>query len=184
MKTFKSILAAGAAALLTVCAAQAASAAIVNTDLGVLAVPSFTTFGNAIAVGGSSNTFQYDFETLTSAKSLFSMQDQNEGPEAIHYELLRCTAEDVGCTTVVATSANTTGATIPIGPGTLPLSAGFYRLQTLSLGLPTTLAGSINGSIKLEGSVPEPATWAMLILGIGMIGFAARRREGMEATAA
>lgn len=29
------------------------------------------------------------------------------------------------------------------------------------------------------GGVPEPATWAMLITGFGMVGFAARRRESM-----
>jgi hypothetical protein len=29
------------------------------------------------------------------------------------------------------------------------------------------------------GAVPEPATWSMLILGLGMIGFALRRRTGL-----
>jgi hypothetical protein len=30
----------------------------------------------------------------------------------------------------------------------------------------------------LVSSAPEPATWAMLILGVAMIGFATRRRNG------
>lgn len=34
------------------------------------------------------------------------------------------------------------------------------------------------------GAVPEPATWAMLIAGFGMVGFALRRRAGRVATAA
>jgi hypothetical protein len=38
-----------------------------------------------------------------------------------------------------------------------------------------------NGSNGYSGGpgpgVPEPATWAMLILGVAMIGFAARRRN-------
>jgi opacity protein-like surface antigen len=39
----------------------------------------------------------------------------------------------------------------------------------------------VNGSIT---AVPEPATWAMLLLGVGMIGFAARRRrEGVAIVA-
>jgi hypothetical protein len=35
-------------------------------------------------------------------------------------------------------------------------------------------------NVSLTSAVPEPATWAMLILGVAMVGFAARRRrEGM-----
>ena len=30
------------------------------------------------------------------------------------------------------------------------------------------------------GGVPEPATWAMLLSGFGMVGFAARRRRGLQ----
>jgi hypothetical protein len=32
--------------------------------------------------------------------------------------------------------------------------------------------------------VPEPATWAMLIIGFGLVGAAARRRKAMGAVAA
>lgn len=38
-------------------------------------------------------------------------------------------------------------------------------------------AGGGGGSFVFEGTVPEPATWAMLILGVAMIGFATRRRR-------
>ncbi len=34
------------------------------------------------------------------------------------------------------------------------------------------------------GGVPEPATWAMLLSGFGMVGFAARRRRGLTSVAA
>ncbi|MGQ5702152.1 PEPxxWA-CTERM sorting domain-containing protein [Sandaracinobacteroides sp. A072] len=34
------------------------------------------------------------------------------------------------------------------------------------------------------GAVPEPATWAMLIAGFGLVGFAARRRRTMSVTTA
>jgi hypothetical protein len=34
------------------------------------------------------------------------------------------------------------------------------------------------------GGVPEPATWAMLIAGFGMVGAAARRRKGLAVTTA
>lgn len=50
-------------------------------------------------------------------------------------------------------------------------------------------AGLSNAELYSTGtyqppSVPEPATWAMLILGVGMIGFAARRRGRGAAVAA
>ncbi|WP_156256245.1 cistern family PEP-CTERM protein [Sandarakinorhabdus oryzae] len=34
------------------------------------------------------------------------------------------------------------------------------------------------------GGVPEPATWAMLLSGFGMVGFAARRRRGLASVSA
>jgi hypothetical protein len=40
------------------------------------------------------------------------------------------------------------------------------------------------GAFDLLSAVPEPATWTMTILGLGMVGFAARRRrEGMAIAA-
>jgi hypothetical protein len=49
----------------------------------------------------------------------------------------------------------------------------------------TAAGGNFNASLTgtFAGEVPEPATWAMLIAGFGMVGFAARRRR-MSALAA
>ncbi|WP_017667489.1 cistern family PEP-CTERM protein [Sandarakinorhabdus sp. AAP62] len=41
-----------------------------------------------------------------------------------------------------------------------------------------------NGFIPGGGAVPEPATWAMLLTGFGLVGFAARRRRGALSVAA
>jgi hypothetical protein len=38
-------------------------------------------------------------------------------------------------------------------------------------------AGSLGGSITIRQAVPEPATWAMMLLGFGAVGFAMRRRR-------
>ena len=40
-----------------------------------------------------------------------------------------------------------------------------------------------SGVLGVTSTVPEPTTWAMLILGVAMIGFAVRRREGTAAAA-
>ena len=56
-------------------------------------------------------------------------------------------------------------------------TAGLYNF-TLSFGEtaggPSVLRFDVNGS---PAGVPEPATWALLVTGFGMVGFAARRRS-------
>jgi hypothetical protein len=44
---------------------------------------------------------------------------------------------------------------------------------------PTFDAGTLQGNFQIDHtpSVPEPATWAMMMLGLGMLGLAARRRR-------
>jgi hypothetical protein len=76
-------------------------------------------------------------------------------------------APAAGGATSVAWNWNTVGATSTI----------------LENGVSTS--GNLTGAFDVLGtSVPEPATWAMLIMGLGMIGFAARRRKaGLVAAA-
>ena len=61
----------------------------------------------------------------------------------------------------------------------------FYHIN-LATGAPT-LVGSIGGMGSIvglaAGSVPEPASWAMLITGFGLVGAAARRRQVQRAAA-
>lgn len=55
----------------------------------------------------------------------------------------------------------------------LPVAAG---LQTLSITGASQALGEYNGSFSFA-SVPEPATWGMMILGLGAVGFSMRRRK-------
>ena len=55
---------------------------------------------------------------------------------------------------------------------------GFFTLTPITPGAGFTTASGLTYAASPD--VPEPATWMMLILGVAMIGFAARRRsEGM-----
>ena len=92
--------------------------------------------------------------------------------------------------TPVAGSNNITAAGIVLSVG----GGADERVYDLSLDYPG--AGSADffsitpngGYVFDEGtftlSVPEPATWAMTILGLGLIGLAARRRRGALVLAA
>jgi hypothetical protein len=60
-------------------------------------------------------------------------------------------------------------------------TAGSY---TLELGVANRGDGAVSSIAVLDTAVPEPATWALLITGFGMVGFAARsRNRGAASTA-
>lgn len=64
-------------------------------------------------------------------------------------------------------------------------TAGFQFAATSSITGGVPLYGTLDGTpflvvdrfVDIPGGVPEPATWAMLILGFGLVGTAARRRR-------
>lgn len=56
----------------------------------------------------------------------------------------------------------------------LALGSGTY---TLSIGGTRGTTGSFGGNVAFQNAVPEPATWAMMLLGFGAVGFAMRRRR-------
>ena len=43
---------------------------------------------------------------------------------------------------------------------------------------------NVIGQFVTASAVPEPATWAMMLVGFGIIGFAARRRQSVKTTVA
>jgi hypothetical protein len=51
----------------------------------------------------------------------------------------------------------------------------------LRLGTDITHQGPFNASFSLTGTVPEPSTWAMMILGFAGVGFMAYRRKSKPA---
>lgn len=58
-----------------------------------------------------------------------------------------------------------------------------FNLGTFSLGQVSTGAGTGGGRLTISAlpmaAVPEPATWAMMLLGFGMIGYSMRRRVSL-----
>lgn len=59
------------------------------------------------------------------------------------------------------------------------LALGIGTFTLTFEGTPGTTTGSFGGSVAFQAgsAVPEPATWAMMLLGFGAVGFSMRRRR-------
>ena len=59
------------------------------------------------------------------------------------------------------------------------LLAGNHTLTVSGTVVGSSGGGSFGGNVNVSpvGAVPEPATWAMMLLGFGAVGFAMRRRQ-------
>ena len=63
--------------------------------------------------------------------------------------------------------------------GAVPVQAAEYLCDDVPCSRPSLVRTTITGyvsSLPLGGAVPEPATWAMLIAGFGLVGTSLRRR--------
>jgi hypothetical protein len=67
----------------------------------------------------------------------------------------------------------------PIGPGTYTM-----ELKGDNVGNAVSSYTGVLNYLSLGNGVPEPATWAMLITGFGLLGLAARRRHSLGAAKA
>lgn len=81
------------------------------------------------------------------------------------------------CTTL---GVGTCGATETYSINSVPITAGV--LNTISISGTSRGNGSFGGNATFTPTpgVPEPSTWAMMLLGFGAIGFAMRRRGAVE----
>ncbi len=67
----------------------------------------------------------------------------------------------------------------PLGLDFGDLAPGTYAINLMGT-LTGNVAGSYSGTLnvaRVSGAVPEPATWAMMLLGFAGVGFAMRRRR-------
>ncbi|MEO8443102.1 MAG: ice-binding family protein [Betaproteobacteria bacterium] len=82
---------------------------------------------------------------------------------------------------ILALESITLNAGASIGCGRALASTGAVTMDTNSIGGGCTgiLTGSngLNGDLSPVGAIPEPETYAMLLAGLGLMGFVARRRK-------
>ena len=82
--------------------------------------------------------------------------------------------------TFTVTGAGLTLASLATATGTFMGQTVLFAADTIST---TGVTGTVAGG-PLAGGVPEPATWAMMILGMGMVGMGLRLRRRPDATPA
>ncbi len=126
------------------------------------------------------NTYDFTFTTIGGTfKALMQAQNskaKDGTPEPLTFTLY---SGNPGSGTFVANSGGTPTAATLLDT----LGAGSYYMQLDTVKAPKEL---VTGGITLLSGVPEPATWAVMFLGLGGIGASLRnrRRAFVAATAA
>lgn len=167
----------------------AANNIVVNTPITVSPLPASLTYGNSFTGLSTGVTFFDDYiftiadgsaNSVTSSinlDSIFQLSDLSARlyTGSTHYTGLAVPGTLMEVWGTVANFSPTVSATtVVLNP--LSLSAGTYTLQIK--GIVTGLyGGSYAGVLNIAPPVPEPETYAMLLAGLGLIGFISRRRN-------
>lgn len=176
MKNAKTLLAALALAGATFGAPAAYADDISNGPQALAVLDNSAYFGDSFAMNNSGDTFMdhftfmvisaHDIDAIVSSIS----RTASTGLDITGLDLYTSTG------TLVSTgSMVTTGARDVWTLSADSLAMGQYYLQ-VSGSLVSDTAGSFGGSVMLN-PVPEPETYGMMLAGLGLVGFLARRRK-------
>lgn len=151
---------------------------IYNSDQPFADIPKGSIFGNSfLAAGPSSNTAALiTFQNATNFLSFLWGSPDTYNRLTIGYGLGQTktfTAADLGFTSTNGNQAVSQYVQFRADAGTLINSVLFFNNPS------TDAFESANFSVT---AVPEPATWAMMLMGFGGIGFAMRRRKSKVTT--
>ena len=156
-----------------------------NPSTSVVTMGNDTTinFGfNPIVNTTGTNSFTSSFTISDPLAGIYSISGDTSTPGVIFSstsnltQLLGCDSNFMGCTAgtvyslMIGTSPSGFSA---FGLPLTNLAAGNYRL-TIDGTSPNS--GSFTGNVRIStAAVPEPGTWALMLLGFGAVGFAMRR---------
>lgn len=167
-----------------VAATPAMAATQIDTNIGLsqTAPGVFTgTFGNTVTSADTNasqfytDTYQFIVPTLgkvgASAVTLTF-----DGTLTFTEILLNGTALKIN--TVLDMDNNIVGYSAISPLGGLASAANPQKLSVT--GKLTGSTGTYTGNVRFESAVPEPGTWALMILGFGIVGYAMRRRPSVR----
>jgi hypothetical protein len=163
-----------AGVMLAASPSQAVNIALATGPFSVPANPSGVIPAGTFASG--TNTYDFTFTILGGPfEDLLQLQASaiaNGVPQPVAFKLYD---GDPGSGVFVANSGGTsTAASLshPIGPGD-----HFFEMLTVGAPLELVTGGMTLTQLTRTGGVPEPATWALSLLGIGALGATLRRRR-------
>ncbi|MFL9710578.1 FxDxF family PEP-CTERM protein [Methylobacillus sp. Pita1] len=174
----------GAIALAFGLTTLAASSAFAADPIELQVTNGSVHFGNDFASGGEfTDVFTFTLTDLTDISGTASST-------YISISGLVFQGVDLTSVTLAGTSATETFLTLNLGNATSTtdtwtfslagLSAGTYNLTVAGIAGTTATEfakASYGGNITFTAAVPEPSTYGMLALGLGLVGFAARSRK-------
>jgi hypothetical protein len=179
----KKIFAAAAVAASVMAAAPATAAVMVDQDIALTtATPGVFTgkFGNTVTASdlvGGIYTDTYKFEVPTFGRVGASAVTLTFDGTLTFTEIL-LNGTKLAINTVYDSNNNVVGYSAISAFGGLASAENPQRLS-IKGGL-TGDSGDYSGNVRFEAAVPEPGTWALMILGFGVVGYAMRRRPSVR----
>ena len=155
-----------------------------------------TPLGTNISVdsqGPSNGTVHLDSWTNNGADSIWTLTKVGGGAFSLNSFDFASAAYNVYSAASLVTITGTTAANATVSQIFAPVAGGFQTFTVLPTFANVTSVrfdafGNLNRSaydnivVDAAGAVPEPASWAMMILGLGAVGFAMRRRQNVRTT--
>ena len=138
-------------------------------NLGALSVPSNTFFADNLVKGAFTDIFTFSVPNSLADSSLTSIKLGSSSITGLNFSLYQ------GATLVEAGISSTTNGVTSAYLNPAYLSAGNYSLDVTGTG--STKGGSYTGMLSVAAPVPEPTEGALLLSGLGLMGFIATRRR-------
>ena len=169
--------------------AVAGAAALSTASLANAAITIGATSGSNIVVGTPDNVTipnKVGFDTTTNTAGSVSPWFEFSNDQTGNYTFALITSTPGATVTLeqllagggssIIQTVMGSGNSLTLNTGTLMAGTTYRFLYTFNAG---TGGGTVSGNASFlqSSAVPEPATWALMLIGFGGIGFAMRRRR-------
>ena len=124
---------------------------------------------------GSYPELRADFLSALTGTVSVDLGDFNADPDLLFLELFDSGSASLGFTSLATLASDTTMHTFTLSGSNIAFAV--FGSRSPSVSGSSVLADNFTFSSGNIGAVPEPATWAMMLIGFGAIGVSMRRRR-------